>query len=749
MSFSTFVLNTVKNLIIWIEAEIKIMDEQLSVLATAPGISKKDQIQLSLQRNIKSALHDLLVHYYRTMEQTLPAVAPLQQVISCHIFTFQQDNFQILLHELYGQQSALTTLVGEEYKKCTNDSDLPADIHLQMIFLVFPWEFIIDLLSNSKFLKTLLKTVLNYNPSKHVKAVSTIFNSIQKFQTLPLLASKIRFFTAQAPMYFALAELLVTIFTYNIMMKSNWNTLLNFSIAEKCALIAQHGIEICELNSDLLGVLHEGSLKRSKDDQPSDEFSYLRPIVSIQQLSSESEEDIDDMELPELRHVVLELRKIEYKYSPSSMLFCLSNALQWLTAALTVDGRQIGADESFQFFAFCLSHAKLSCLPAIVSFIDKYVDDALHETKYEYYIEHLRSGFQFIDNRLLPVQPFLIFPFANPPPHLKGILTRVKAPSNDTANSTNDVKTVSSTSTTNNANANNSNNTDSTTDENKSKKSSSTSETSNTNSTSNTTSTNNSDSPSNTNSTTVINSTSKDDSGDHRCIVDNSDNGNSQKENSRINAQDEIHSKNFHNSKTGEPILMKGFEIYAFPTWTNEYNTLFPAMIRYTGKLTSAICYQYSVSSITALNAFNEKYEAIPTLHGTFFQLKDELIKSAFMIKVENEDYEKEEENIEVFSSLMLMASKAIPNPKLSMLDQVFTSVKIEWHFRSNDSTVAIKTAVAEVQKALLLLNFLPESFSIDGVFNFETISAIREFIKNRKLIITPQLFKAIVSAAK
>ena len=194
---------------------------------------------------------------------------------------------------------------------------------------------------------------------------------------------------------------------------------------------------------------------------------------------------------------------------------------------------------------------------------------------------------------------------------------------------------------------------------------------------------------------------------------------------------------------------MKGFEIYAFPTWTNEYNTLFPAMIRYTGKLTSAICYQYSVSSITALNAFNEKYEAIPTLHGTFFQLKDELIKSAFMIKVENEDYEKEEENIEVFSSLMLMASKAIPNPKLSMLDQVFTSVKIEWHFRSNDSTVAIKTAVAEVQKALLLLNFLPESFSIDGVFNFETISAIREFIKNRKLIITPQLFKAIVSAAK
>lgn len=723
MSFSAFVLSTVKSLIIFIESEIKIIDEQLIVLRKAPGITKKDQIQLSLQRNIKSALHDLLVHYHRTMEQTVPAVAPLQQVISCHIFTLQQSNFQILLHELYGQQSALTTLVGEEYKKCTSDSDLPADIHLQMIFLVFPWEFIIDLLSNSKFLKTLLKTVLNYNPSKHVKAVSTIFSSIQKFQTLPLLATKIRFFTAQAPMYFALAELLVTIFTHNAMMKVNWNPLLNFSIAEKCALIAQHGIQICELNSGLMKALHEGSLKREKDDQPSDEFSYLRPIESIQQLSSESEEDIDEIELPELRHVVLELRKIEYKFSPSSMLFCLSNALQWLTAALTVDGRQIGADESFQFFAFCLSNSKLSCLPAIVSFIDKFVDDALHETKYEYYIEHLRSGFQFIDNRLLPVQPFLIFPFAHPPPHLKGILTRVEV-KEENKNAT--TKSIDS-STTKDTKISDS------IDESKSISNE----------------TNKISSESNEKSTNDKETEIADDSSNQKESA--AANDDSKKEKSATipseNLQTETHQR--QKKKTGEPILMKGFEMFAFPTWTNEYNTLFPAMIRYTGKLGSVLCYQYNVSSITALNAFNETFEAIPTLHGTFFQLKEELIKSAFMIKIDNEDYEKEEDNIEVFSSLMLMASNIINNPKLSMLDQVFTTVKIEWRFHSNDSTVVIKTAVAEVQKALVLLNFLPESFPIDGVFNFETISAIRQFIKNRKLIITPQLFKAIVSAAK
>ncbi|KAK8884654.1 hypothetical protein M9Y10_043772 [Tritrichomonas musculus] len=675
MSICKFILKTVKSLIISVENEIKIMDEQLNVLVLAPGITKKDQIQLSLQRNIKSALHDLLVHYYNTLKQTMPKVAPLQQVISCHIYTLQQDNFQILLHELYGQQSALTTLVGEEYKKCTNDADLPADIHLQMIFLVFPWEFIIDLLSNSSFLKTLLKTVLNYDPSKHVKAVSTIFNSIQKFQTLPLLASKIRFFTAQAPMYFALAELLVTLFTHKVMIKENWNPLVNFSIAEKCALIAQRGIQICELNSGLMKVLHDASLKKSKENQSTDDFAYLRPIESFQHKSSESEDDIDDMELPELRHVVLELRKIEIQHSPSLMLFCLSNALQWLTAALTVDGRQIGADESFQFFAFCLSHAKISCLPSIVAYIDKFVDDALHETKYEYYIEHLRSGFGFIDNRLLPVQPFLVFPFAKPPPHLRGILKRVESSNDEQAN------------------------------------------------------------------TNVINEENNN---------DNSNNENNSKNDVQIenNENNDLNSNSNEKKKEREPIIMKGFDIYAFPTWRNEYNTLFPAMIKYTGELNSAICYQYTVSSITALNAFNEAFEAIPTLYGTFFQLKDELVQSAYMIKIENEDYEKEEDRVEVYSSLMLMATEKF-SPKLSNLDQLFASVKAEWHFRSNDSTIAVKTAVAEVQKALVLLSFLPDSFPIDGVFNFETMSAIREFIKDRKLIITPQLFKAIVSSAK
>ncbi|OHT14950.1 hypothetical protein TRFO_14600 [Tritrichomonas foetus] len=630
MNFVGFILNVVKSRIISIEAEIRIMDEQLKVLPLSPGTTSKDITLLSLQRNIKATLHDLLIQYCHSMGQVSLASAPLQQAISCHLYTLKQDAFQILLQELYGQQSALTTYVGADYQKYMNDSDMPADIHLKMIALVFPWEFIIDLLNSTKFFTTLIKTVLNYNPKKHSQSVSVIFNQIRKFQTLPSLTKNNLFFTAKAPMYFALSEHLVTVFTHNAMMKVDWDPLRNFSTAEKCALIAQHGMTICELNQEIVGIIKKAADDKKNDpnrQSASDIFNYLRPIESIQpKNSSESSADIEKCELPELTHIILEIRKIPYQPSPSAMLFSLTNALQWLNAALTTDGRMVGADETFQFFAYCLSVAKLWCLPGIITFIDKFIDDALHETKYEYYIEQLRSSLEFIDNRLLPVQPFLVFPFADPPPNLIGKLNRVGS----------------------------------------------------------------------------------------------------------------------------EPVQMKGFQIYAFPTWSDEHDSLLPSMINYTGGVDVSICYQYNLTNANVLELF-PNFDAIPTLHGTFLQLTDQMIKEKCMIRVESGDYEKDKDDTEIISAMMLMSASKIKNPKTSLLDQIYANVKIEWHLRSPSGRTAIRTAVAEVQRALVILNSLPENFFIDGVLNTQTVTAMREFVKakDNKLIVTPKVFNYIISSVR
>jgi hypothetical protein len=67
---------------------------------------------------------------------------------------------------------------------------------------------------------------------------------------------------------------------------------------------------------------------------------------------------------------------------------------------------------------FCLSQAKHWCLPALVASVNTFVDDALRETQFDYYIEQLRSRMEFIDARMLPVQPYLVLPFPSAPERL-------------------------------------------------------------------------------------------------------------------------------------------------------------------------------------------------------------------------------------------------------------------------------------------------------------------------------------------
>ncbi|KAH0793072.1 hypothetical protein GPJ56_002967 [Histomonas meleagridis] len=610
-------INVVESRILSLETEILLFDEQISLVAAAPGIKSNDRIQLTLQRNIKATLHTLLKYYCKRMRKLCTSSVPFQQAISFHLFVLQRNKFKILLQELYGQQSALTTLVGADYQRYTNDNDVPADIHLKMIALVFPYEFVVDLLSSSDFMRSLIKTALKYECRHHVQSISVIFNLIRRFKTLDSLSHNVHFFTAKNPMYFTLAEHFVCVFVRNKMFQSDWAPLRNFSTAEKCALITISGTSTCGLSPKLIDKLKAAAREKTIVDDD----LYLRPYERTIEITTSEE-----MEIPELKHIILELRKMQVQPTPSAMLYILSNALQWLNSALTSDGNLIGADETFQFFVYCLALSKLWCLPGIVSFIDHFVDDALRETKFEYYIEQLRSGLEFIDNRLLPVQPFIVFPFITLNNRLREIIQPI-------------------------------------------------------------------------------------------------DNG---------------------------KLTLKGFALYAFPSWNSCSEELFPAMIRYEGSNEVVKCYKYHVKDVAKLVPNSKfKFETIPTLQGSFLQLTDKILDEQCMIKIESGDYEKEIGRINTISCLLLFNPTLIQRPSLDMINKLYFKNRKFWNMKSDDPLTGVQSLIIEVQKALVKCGF--NDLEVNGILNRKTANAIRHFFgaDSKRLVLTPKLFKILIETSK
>jgi hypothetical protein len=128
------------------------------------------------------------------------------------------------------------------------------------------------------------------------------------------------------------------------------------------------------------------------------------------------------MEVPEVMPVVLELKKLPFQLSPTMIVNTLATALDYLSATLTSDGSAVGADEIFEFFVYSLAAAKLRCLHGLTLMVEKFVHSSLRETKASYLMTQFSSGFDFIDNRMLPVQPYLLFPFHTVPPRLTTVL---------------------------------------------------------------------------------------------------------------------------------------------------------------------------------------------------------------------------------------------------------------------------------------------------------------------------------------
>jgi hypothetical protein len=626
-----FILEAVHTRIQQLDCEIQLMDRQLPDLGVALGTTRDERTRSVLLRNIKAVLHDIYIEYSSDLQRLVPTpTAPLGQILSCHLSILRQRDFQILLHELYGQQSALTTLVGQEYQKYTKDMEASADLHMKMITLVFPYEFAIEMLTSSSFFLELIRTALSYEPEGHIGSVSKIFSSISRFHKLSSLSVTYHFFTAQNPMYFSMAEHFLMPFIRRRMPPNGWDSIENFVCAQKCALIASLGPIQCGLNEEVVSQLN--GLTRSEPPPDSDN-EFLRPMKFVENFGHTEADCQVEMPVAGLKHVVLELRRISYSATPSTIMGLFSQVNQWLTNALQICcGQKVGADEIFQFFLFCLGIAKVPCLPALFAVVNSYIDDALRETIFDYYIQKLSSAMDFIEGLEIPQIPFVLLPCAEVPARLAGELRPMR------------------------------------------------------------------------NSATEV----------------------------------------------------AGFEIFAFPTWAPESETLFPALPAYTGSSETAIFHRFEIAEGSEVLR-EARVKTLLTISGTMFHVTPDYVQEHQMIRVDGRDYAHPEAvmHVNVFSSMMQMVGGKVENRStvLAALSKLFYYVSLQWKMviASPDPIEAIPRLVADLQRALMVIEILPSSFSVTGVLNHRTLRALQEFFgrchpsTREKFTLNQQLFLAIL----
>lgn len=280
------IVSTVRYRILSLEEEVDILDEETLLISHVPGTTEIDQKKLILLRNVKSVLHDTLLSYYINFTSLCPSsTTSISEATKFHIQVLKLKEMEILISELFGQQSALNTFVGHDYNKYSRDFCVPDDMKLRLLSQVFPFEFEFDLLSDSSFFEFLLKIVNEYQVENHEELIKQLFEriSIQKPKSF------IYFFTADSPLYFCLAEHFLSSFVHNQMLHFEWDPLENFSIYQKCRLIATQGPLSCSIKPSLIELLKsaQGNNKileiiksTHSTNLRSNRSFYCRPFIS-------------------------------------------------------------------------------------------------------------------------------------------------------------------------------------------------------------------------------------------------------------------------------------------------------------------------------------------------------------------------------------------------------------------------------------------------------------------------------------
>ncbi|EAX88176.1 hypothetical protein TVAG_242600 [Trichomonas vaginalis G3] len=587
-----------KNRIENVLKEITILDQQIPYFATAPGFHQDIHLLYTHLRNVKATLSDLMMTYLTKFEKSADPDINISKALKLHLEIFNSHEFMILSRELLGHHSSIATIIGNEYEKITKNLDEATDAQLRMVSLIFPYEFVLNMLADQKFLKSYMSFCLKYTTINNTYYINEVFKLIQVYHKAHSDQYQTLYFTPDAPMFFELAEHLIGLFNSEIMIETQIDKLTDFQILQKCMMISKSGPQTCGLNENLLNNLLNHKIERI-------DVHYLRSTMNS--LPDITYEPID---IPALQHISFELRKTQLQCCPTEMLHCIANTLKWISDALTAGGKAAGADEIFQFYVYIISSTHVICIQTLINFMETYVYEGLRETKYPFLISQTKIALDFIDARMIAVEPYLLFPFKYPPERMQNII---------------------------------------------------------------------------------------------KLADDN-------------------------------PVFLTGFEVIAFPTFSFYYENFFPSLIYYTGNDDDNVkAYKYKVTD--GFNLISPKcpnFENVATVDGTFFQLSNQ--EDIDYIIMDQKVPGPLLERINLASFLMKNLEKIPNKPRFSLLlEQTKNIISDFGKDGSSNPCLEIRIIIAEIQKSLVILNFLPAQFHIDGTFSDSTVLALQKYLKNSK----------------
>lgn len=392
MNALDFFIQAASRLISYLECNFVIDTQLTSVLTKLPDADINQIDIMVMQHRAQEQLYLKLKEYLNVLKQTAKPVCPFKQAINIHIYAIKSIDTQFFIEVVKEHQEALAAVSGVPLPNNVQNSDEA----IESVSRFFPFDIILPLMQDQTFITNLAKIVIEFTPSNFTKTIKNIFNLMKPVQLNPL--SKI-----------VVSEMLLDYFVGENKLSDKRTVFKNYLVTDvqflqNCKLIISGGIASLGIDPEK-SKLFEYDFPETKENK--NPIQYEPPMS----LSLCFDDTGLEMPLNKLTHVWILLRKIPVAFSTTSSFFIISQAIDWLKAAMTKEGMSVGADELFQFFVACLVNAKLLHLPTFIKLIDNFAVDDLMSSRSKYIKQQLISAVEFIQTRQIRVPPFIVFPF--------------------------------------------------------------------------------------------------------------------------------------------------------------------------------------------------------------------------------------------------------------------------------------------------------------------------------------------------
>lgn len=384
-------VNGVRRRVAQIEIEIEIIEAQLKLILNVPNFDQDEVALLYLEHNMNVAIHQMYCSYLSLISQEKDTDISLRKTVSKHMEVVRklEGRIEEFLEEVAVHQSAIESIIGLSVSDLSGGSS--CDDILKVISLLMPFHLLVPRLCESRFMDELLSIVKDYDPANHKQVLLKLMNLLAclKLDKYVLVT---------------LSEVFLGFFMGSQIERSCRSPDEMFRYIENSWILIRNG-----MSSFGLAEKAENLKVNASTGEHAPAFT-LKTWTAYCESWQRPNQVFKNALVPGLRHVVLELRKIETQVTVSLAAYRLWRASDWLNNALSLDGEYVGADESFIFFVIMLCEADMTRLPMILRAMEKYIIQEFKESKVGYLLTRLRTAFDWIADHQVESADVVLLP---------------------------------------------------------------------------------------------------------------------------------------------------------------------------------------------------------------------------------------------------------------------------------------------------------------------------------------------------